>query len=368
MSQTEVQLIKNGAVVDADINGMSSSKLSGALPAISGAALTNLPAGAGKAKNLIINGDMQIAQRNTSDQVSSSNFGYKTLDRWRYVKHGSPTAVYNMSKDTDHPDGFSASLKLATATADPAMAAGDVTYIDYQIESQDLQQLAYGTSSAKSLTLSFHVKSTVTGTYVIWIYSEDLAKALRKTYTISAQNTWEKKTVTIAGDTATALGNDVEQGLMLRWILSAGTDYTSGTAYTTWNTLGVSPIANRYVGQTANVAATTSDNWAIAGVQLELGDEATDFEYRSVPEQLFLCQRYFKKHGYTMYGGRYSTSSGFVTYQHIPEMRAIPAFNWTGRATTSGWDYGSYSDNINFQVLMTAQSPYIQGGTWDAEL
>ena len=162
MSQTEVQLIKNGAVVDADINGMSSSKLSGALPAISGASLTNLPAGAGKAKNLIINGDMQIAQRNTSDQVSSSAVGYKTLDRWRYSKHGSPTAVYNMTKDTDHPDGFSASLKLATATADAAMAAGDTTFLDYQIESQDLQQLAYGTSSAKSLTLSFHVKSTLT--------------------------------------------------------------------------------------------------------------------------------------------------------------------------------------------------------------
>lgn len=368
MSQTEVQLIKNGAVVDADINGMSSSKLSGALPAISGAALTNLPAGAGKAKNLIINGDMQIAQRNTSDQVSNSAVGYKTLDRWRFQKHGSPTAVYNMSKDTDHPDGFSASLKLATATADAAMAAGDSTYIDYQIESQDLQQLAYGTSSAKSITLSFHVKSTVTGTYVVWIYSEDLGKALQKTYTISAQNTWEKKTLTIAGDTATALGNDVEQGLMIRWILSTGTNYTSGTAYTTWNALGLSPIANRYVGHTANVAATTSDNWAIAGVQLELGDEATDFEHRSVAEQLSLCQRYFKKQGYTLYGGRYSTSSGFVWHYHNPEMRAIPAFNWTGRATSTGWNYASYSDTKVFQVLMTSASPYIQGGTWDAEI
>ena len=235
MSQTEVQLIKNGAVVDADINGMSSSKLSGALPAISGASLTDLPAGAGKAKNLIINGDMQIAQRATSASVGSSTVGYHSIDRWRYSKHGSPTAVYTMSQTSDHPDGFSKGLRLATTTADAAMAADDVTFLDYQIESQDLQQLAYGTSSAKSITLSFHVKSTVTGTYVVWIYSVDLGKALQKTYTISTPNTWEKKTLTIAGDTATALGNDAEAGLMLRWILSAGTDYTSGTAYSTWN-------------------------------------------------------------------------------------------------------------------------------------
>ena len=367
MSQTEVQLIKNGAVVDADINGMSSSKLSGALPAISGASLTNLPAGAGKAKNLIINGDMQIAQRATSASASVSNLNYLTVDRFRFQDHGSPTGVYTMSQTADHPDGFSKGLKFATTTAD-TMAAGDATYVDYQIESQDLQQLAYGTSSAKSLTLSFHVKGTITGTYVVWFYSPDTLKALTKTYTISAQNVWEKKTITIPGDTATALGNDVEAGLLIRWILGTGTDYTSGTAYSTWNALALSPIANRYVGQTANVLATTSDNFNLAGVQLELGDEATDFEYRSVAEQLFLCQRYFKKHGYTMYGGRYSSSSGFVQHQHVPEMRAIPSFNWTGRATSTGWNYASYSDNLNFQVLMTATSPYIQGGTWDAEL
>ena len=367
MSQTEVQLIKSSSVVDGDIVGMSSSKLSGALPAISGASLTNLPQQAGVNKNLIINGDMQIAQRGTSASVSVSNLGYKTVDRFRFQDHGSPTGVYTMSQSSDHPDGFSKGLRFATTTAD-TMAAGDATYVDYQIESQDLQQLAYGTSSAKTLTLSFHVKGTITGTYVVWIYSPDTLKALTKTYTISAQNVWEKKTITIPGDTATALGNDTDSGFMIRWILGTGTDYTSGTAYSTWNALALSPIANRYVGQTANVLATTSDNWNLAGVQLELGDEATDFEYRSVGEQLELCKRYFQKIDQTLYGCRYSTSSGFVHHFHNPEMRAEPAFNWTGRATSSGWNYASYSNKKTFQVIMTAQSPYIQGGTWDAEL
>ena len=364
------------------IKGLAASQAAITIDNASGSATANLttvnsvvmPNGGQFAnKNLIINGDMRIAQRAVSASVSASNTGYTTLDRWRFQDHGSPTAVYGITRSTDAPDGFSNSLKLATSTADTAMAAGDATYIDYQIESQDLQHLQYGTSNAKSLTLSFHVRGTITGTYVVWFYSVDTAKAFTRTYTISTANTWEKKTITFTGDTATALGNDVETGLLIRWVLSVGTDYSNGTASTNWATASVTN-ANRYVGQTVNLAATTSDNWYLTGVMLEVGSVATDFEYRSVAQEEMLCRRYYQpaptssNTSKTRYGQRYSTGSGFVIVDHVPPMRATPALNWTARATSSGWAYANYSGKEITQVIMSALSPYITGLEMDAEL
>ena len=323
------------------IKGLAASQAAITIDNASGSATANLttvnsvvmPNGGQFAnKNLIINGDMRIAARAVSASVSASNTGYTTLDRWRFQDHGSPTAVYGITRSTDAPDGFTNSLKLATSTADTAMAAGDATYIDYQIESQDLQHLQYGTSNAKSLTLSFHVKGTITGTYVVWFYSVDTAKAFTRTYTISTANTWEKKTITFTGDTATALGNDVETGLLIRWVLSVGTDYSNGTASTNWATASVTN-ANRYVGQTANIAATTSDNWAITGVQMELGSQATAFEHRSVGEELALCQRYFWNDpddtGFGYYSTRYGSGASFCVISLPVSMRAQPTATGT---------------------------------------
>ena len=235
---------------------------------------------------------MQISQRATSVTVSDTVRGFQTVDRFEYNKHGTITNVMTMEQSSDSPDGFSNSLKFSTTTADASLTADQSNYLNTEIEGQDLQHLAYGTSSAKSFTLSFYVKGTITGTYVVWFYSIDTGKALRKTYTISSANTWERKTMTVAGDTSSAIANDNGSGLMVRWILGAGPDYSSGSASTTWSTDNLTGV-NRYVGQTANVAATTSDNWAITGVQMELGSQATAFEYRSFVEELRLCQRYY---------------------------------------------------------------------------
>lgn len=277
-------------------------------------------------RNLIMNGAMQISQRSTSVSVSDTVRGFQTLDRFEYNKHGTITNVMTMEQSSDSPDGFSNSLKFSTTTADASLTGTQSNYVQTELEGQDLQQLAYGTSSAKSFTLSFYVKGTITGTYVVWFYSIDTGKALTKTYTISSANTWERKTITVAGDTSSSIDNNTGSGLMVRWVLGAGVDYSSGTASSTWSTNSYTNV-NRYVGQTANVTATTSDNWSITGVQLELGSVATDFEHRSVSDELLRCYRYYfggATTGTAYYGGVYSTGNSMVKVPLPVVMRATP--------------------------------------------
>ncbi len=117
-----------------------------------------------------------------------------------------------------------------------------------------------------------------------------------------------------------------------------------------------------------NLFDNTSNEWYMTGAQLEIGTQATTFEHHSFNEEKHLCKRYYAQIEQTLYGCAYSTGSGFVHHFHNPEMRATPSFNWTGRATSTGWNYTSYSNNKIFQVIMSHLSPYIQGATWEAEL
>ena len=318
-------------------------------------------------KNVIINGAMRVSQRGSSVSVSDTVRGYQTLDRFEYNKHGTLTHVMTMEKSTDSPDGFSNSLKFSTTTADASLTTDQSHYLTYEIEGQDLQHLAYGTSSAKSFTLSFYIKGTITGTYVVWFYSPDTGKACTHTYTINSANTWERKTITVDGDTASAIANDNGSGLMVRWVLGTGPSYSSGSASTTWTTNSLT-AANRYVGQTANVAATTSDNWALTGVQLEVGSVATDFEHRSFGQELALCQRYYVVLCHQNDGigqsvcnlAQYSASTAHGVVHFPVEMRDKPSF-----AATSGGGYyiaygsgaGQGFDAFNLQrsSLLTAE-------------
>ena len=362
------------AISGANLTNLPAANLTGALPAISGANLTGIAATdnvrtgildvagiatfrsdvnipninggqIGGRRNIIINGAMQISQRATSVTVTNTVKGYQTLDRFEYNIHGTITHEMTMAQSSESPDGFSNSLKFSTTTADASLTETQSHYVTTEIEGQDLQQLAYGTSSAKSFTLSFYVKGTITGTYVVWFYSADTGKALRKTYTISSANTWERKTITVAGDTSSAINNDNGSGMFIRWVLGVGPDYSSGSASTTWSTDGLTTV-NRYVGQTANVAATTSDNWAITGVQMELGSQATAFEHRSFAEELRLCQRYYFQ------GDGQELGAGLNNYY--------------------GAEYGSGSMiKVSFPTTMrtkptvTAPSAHSGGGTFD---
>ena len=189
-------------------------------------------------RNIIINGDMSIAQRSTSKTgVGNGDSGYHTVDRFKFEENGAPTGEFTMSQDTDVPsgEGFSNSLKLDCTTADTALASGDFGSIQQKIEAQNLQYLKFGTSSANSITLSFWVKSTKTGTYQVNMRNQDNASTFSQTYSISSSDTWQKVTMTFTGDTGNAFNNDNGEGIRLEWVLFAGTDYTSGTFASTWN-------------------------------------------------------------------------------------------------------------------------------------
>ena len=249
-------------------------------------------------RNLIINGAMQIYQRGAVTGASNGSFA---LDRWRFSESGDP-GVGNLTQDSDVPSGqgFANSLKFDVTTADSSLAAGDRNAISMKFEGLDLQRLAKGSSGAKTSTLSFWVKSPKTGVHIVWLYDGDNTRQISKSYSISSANTWENHSVTFAGDTTGAFDNDVNESATLLFIMSAGTDFTSGTLCTSWESY---TAANSAVGQ-VNCMDSTSNNFYLTGVQWELGDNATPFEHRSYGDELARCQRYYQTGGSSGDGAR----------------------------------------------------------------
>ena len=245
-------------------------------------------------KNIIINGDMSIAQRATSvTGLGDGDSGYHTVDRFKFVESGSPSTVFTQSQSTDVPtgQGFAKSLKMDVTTADASLGADDAIYINTSVEGQNLQYIKKGTSSAESLTLSFWVKSNITGTYIFEIIDRDNDRAISKSYTISSADTWEKKTITYPGDTTGALDNDNARSFELIYWLGAGANFSSGTLQTSW---GSRTTANDAVGQ-VNLGDSTSNEWYVTGVQLEAGTTASEFEFLPFDVNLARCQRYYQK-------------------------------------------------------------------------
>ena len=244
-------------------------------------------------RNIIINGDMSLAQRATSKTgITNGSGGYHTVDRFAFAESGSPSAIFTQSQSTDVPtgQGFAKSLKMDCTTAQGSLGSGDILIIRTTFEGQNVQYLKKGTSSAESLTCSFWVKSSKTGTYICELLDKDNTRSISKSYTISSANTWEKKTLTYDGDTTGAFTNDNGSSLQCKWWLAAGSGFSSGTLQTSW---GSTTNANTAVGQ-VNFADSTSNDWYITGVQLEAGTSASDFEFLPVDVNLARCQRYFE--------------------------------------------------------------------------
>jgi hypothetical protein len=283
-------------------------------------------------RNLIINGDMSIAQRGTS-QASITSSGYYTIDRWRGAF--SDCGTWTMSQSTDVPtgQGFAYSQKWDCTTAKTPLASGSLFYLNYRIESQNLTQLKYGTSNAESMTVSFWVKSNKTGTYSLLALQRDNSdKMLTKTYTINSANTWEKKTIIIPSDTNGVINNDNGEGLALYWILSAGSSRTSGSINETWATYDGTDEAD---SSQVNLADSTDNEFYITGVQLEVGTSATPFEHLPYDVNLKRCQRYFQKfiggNATAFASGAYYSSSGFLaTLKYIQTMRDAPSLSTSG--------------------------------------
>jgi|DEB0MinimDraft_6_1074348.scaffolds.fasta_scaffold26484_2 hypothetical protein len=238
-------------------------------------------------KNLIINGAMQIAQRGTSETGITTS-GYKTVDRF---KPGMVTlGTWTSEQSTDAPDGFSNSFKHTCTTADASPATGDIFQLWTGLEGQTLQQLAKGTTSAKSITLSFWVKCNKTGTAQVNVRDYDNNRMIGNTFTINTADTWEKKSITFDADTTGTLDNDNTLALGIEWNLDAGTTFTSGAVPTSWETTST---ADRAAGVTLALGDATSNYFSMTGVQLEVGESATEFEHRPYTTELSLCQRYY---------------------------------------------------------------------------
>ena len=309
-------------------------------------------------RNLLINSAMQVAQRGTS----SSSAGYQTVDRFRFTSSDMDQLAFTQSQDTTGPSGFTNSYKITVTTPETTTEAEEQLFMFQAIEAQNLQQLGYGTSDAKQLTLSFWVKSSVTGAYCVAFYQNDGNRLITSTYSISSANTWEYKTITIDGDTSGTINNDNGAGLELYFFLSVGPDRktTDSTSWGTWT------AAKFGYGQVADVAATSSATWQITGVQLEIGDTATPFEHRSFADQLQACQRYYNSiHAHYL---TYYTSTSCISNVTYPvTMRAAPTITIVD--TNNGSIVtGGASPSGHYFYLTSAANAYYAGATSDAEL
>ena len=271
-------------------------------------------------KNRIINGAMIINQRATS----VTDTGYVT-DRWQYSVSVASKAT--VSQDTSvYPAGFNASLKVLSSSA-YTVGSGELFLLKQAIEGFNFADMAWGTANAKTITISFWVYSSLTGTFGGALQNGAQNRSYPFTYTISAANTWEQKSVTIAGDTSgTWVGATNGAGVYVFFGLGCGSTVSgtagswAGAAY--WSATGA-----------VSVVGTNGATFYITGVQLEKGSTATSFDYRPYGTELALCQRYFLKKQSeagdplivsTPYNG--STGNSWIAYFYPVEMRAAPTF------------------------------------------
>ena len=241
--------------------------------------------------NMIINGAMIISQRGVSATGVTTN-GYYVCDRWQNRTGSAGTGQESThQQSTEAPDGFNYSYKISCTTADPSPVGSENEVLGYKLEGYDLSQLGYGTSYAKPLTLSFWVKSTVTGDYGIQFIQAlgSTDNSALKSYTINTASTWEYKTITLEGNTAESMITDNTLGMSILFHLACGPDdQTSAYDWTAQSSF-------RSITGQANVFASTSDTWQITGVCLNVGDSAIDFPHESYGDTLAKCQRYFEK-------------------------------------------------------------------------
>ncbi|HAU27638.1 MAG TPA: hypothetical protein DCW49_09685, partial [Alteromonas australica] len=251
-----------------------------------------------------INGAFNVFQRSTSvTGITSEN--YYAADRFKINMSDAGTHTMSQSDTVPAGQGFNNSVKLDCTTADASVAAGSYMSIDHRIEAQDLQRLNWGTSSAKKLTMSFWVRSNLTGTFVLEFLHGETGVYNSNTYTIDSANTWEKKTITISGYTSTAINDDNGIGLYIFWWLHSGSTYGSGTTTNdTWH----STQANRAGSLSVDFGTSTDNEFYLTGVQLEVGEQATAFEHEDFGTTLRKCKRYFELLNMPVYPTAYTTA------------------------------------------------------------
>jgi hypothetical protein len=273
--------------------------------------------GAGR-RNLIINGAMQVAQRGTSFNLGSTN-AY-TLDRWSSNTGSSFDFDVDVTQSTEAPAGFNRSLKISPATVQTPIGSHNAAFTT-RLEGQDIQCFGFGTSTAKDMMLSFWVRSNKTGTYSVqpFIHNATAITGIFD-YTINNANTWEYKTINIGSYSAPIEVKDSSKGMEIFFHLACGID----DQVTPTNALGTPFAGLRAATGQVNIMDSTSNEWYITGVQLEVGSVATPFEHRSYGEELALCQRYYEVVGNGAPALANSSTQFWTGYTFKTEKRANP--------------------------------------------
>ena len=294
-------------------------------------------------RNMVINGAMQVAQRGTSHTDFQNNGAY-TLDRFAYRRSGTISSTTfdvtqeNTSGLPEFPKCIQIQVKDA-AMSDPNTPASARNEIKYTFEGQDLQHLQYGTATAQAVTVSFYVKSSVAGTYSWYWEAEDSQDTYIAEYTINSADTWEYKTITVPAPTTsqvdTVIANDNTTGLKMGWTGYGNVTGTSDhrTSTTGWQAApsGTQPL---YTDNQANAFSTLDNTFSLTGIQVEVGENASDFEHRSYGEELTLCQRYYYRIGeavvssnaqFTLQGRSLSSNRTDGTLMLPSPMRAVPS-------------------------------------------
>jgi hypothetical protein len=354
--------------------GLPTTSLTGAITEANGGTGTTI--GYNGFKNRIINGAMVIDQRNAGASVSGTT-GVYTLDRWS-VQNNSGAARFNVQQNAGSvtpPAGFKSYLGI-TSTSAYSVAASDIIGIQQFIEGYNIADLAWGTASAVTVTLSFWVRSSLTGTFGGSLVEGATGGALYPfSYTISSANTWEQKTVTVVGPTIGTWNSTNGAGIQLLFSMGTGSTF-SGTAGS-WT-------ASSYYAPTGatSVVGTNGATFYITGVQLEKGSTATSFDYRPYGTELALCQRYFEiMENASMYGAADGATTFIGMYRFLIEKRSAPtltiltstpAVSEIGIAerTGSGSAIGNTfigTKSMRYQIngfsSMTARNPLIGNGT-----
>ena len=346
------------ATADVADGGITTAKL--ADDAVTGAKIENNPTIAGNltvsggfipsattaGKNMIINGAMKIHQR--ADTLTNTP---KAVDRFQLVKNNLDTANFSerhyVAGEAEVREFGGDSLEIKCTTADTSIGSAELIHIRHQMEAQFLRRLAWGTANAKTTTLSFSVYSNVTGTYAVVFQTVDgTGRNISATYTISSANTWERKTITIVGDTGATMNNDNGLGLEISWILSAGSNYTSSNPNGAWANKSDARFA---YGHNVNIASAVNNVFYLTGVQWEEGSVATPFEQENKDLTLRKCQRYYYKgKGENNAMGKLMAPAGnlndFSGYCYFPvEMQRSPTLTITAPQLGLGDDMGGIS-------------------------
>lgn len=292
----------------------------------------------GGRRNLIINGAMVQDQRNGGSSVTPTASGTYTLDRWR--ANISVSSKFSVQQSTEAPAKHTNSL-LVTSLAATTVSASNQYFIGTRLEGYNIAHLKFGTADAQSITLSFWVRSSLTGTFGAGVFNNAANRCYPISYTISNANTWEQKTVTIPGDTSGTWLTNNGVGLQLIFSLGIGSTF-QGTAGA-WTS-----SAHLTASSTVNLVETNGATLYITGVQLEVGSVSTPYEHRSFGDELALCQRYYQYYDSTDRLSAWgSANSTYIFTANVLEkpMRAQPTVSLSGAATFDAYHRSSYNQS-----------------------